>query len=70
MITNRALVTDALQGRDLTVADLVTVTGLTPPKIAIVLYELRHTGRLKTEMFRNPGDRIRRRAIYSLESAA
>jgi hypothetical protein len=68
--TKRAIVLEALDGRDLTMADLVTVTGLTRPQIATGLYEVLQMGILKTEMFRQPGDRMRRRAIYSLESAA
>ncbi len=67
-MTRKEQVLEALDGRDLTMADLVTVTGLTRAQIATGLYEVRQMGILQTETFRLPGDRIRRRAIYSLEA--
>lgn len=67
-VTKRSTVVKALEGGDLTVAGLAVMTGLTPSSIAAALRELRVTGRLKTTTFRNPGDRMRRRAIYSLEA--
>lgn len=67
--TASVILSDVLDGRDLTFSDLVALTGLKPTTVTTGLYQLRCAGVLKTATIRQQSQRGRPRVIYSLEDA-
>lgn len=61
---------NVLEGRELTMADLRTVTHLSPGAIVTGLYQLRQMGVLQTETIPRRSVKGRPRVRYSMASAA